>query len=92
MDSAHTSQFENHIRAISGLPLGASTPTERGVMFNLVGGIPSPDTLSTLPFARVHLYGKSPRAGRKVGHINLLNPTHQMEAAVSTAITATTKR
>lgn len=92
MDSAHTSQFENHIRAISGMPLGATTPKGRGVMFNLVGGIPSPETLSTLPFATVHLYGKSPRAGRKVGHINLLDPTLQMEETVSTAIASTTRR
>lgn len=92
IDSTHTSQFENHIRAISQLPLGSVVPKERGVMLNLVGGIPSSEALSTLQFAKVHLYGKSPRTGRKVGHINLLNPTPEMEHAVSTLIAPTTKR
>jgi 5-(carboxyamino)imidazole ribonucleotide synthase len=92
IDSVATSQFENHIRAISQMPLGSVTPHQRGVMYNLVGGIPSPEALSRLPFAKAHLYDKSPRTGRKVGHINLLDPTPDMEQAVSTLIATTTKR
>jgi 5-(carboxyamino)imidazole ribonucleotide synthase len=76
IDGAHTSQFENHLRAVLDLPLG--DPTARApwtVMANVLGG-----TVEDLPSAllhcfardrrlRVHLYGKQVRPGRKVGHV-----------------------
>jgi 5-(carboxyamino)imidazole ribonucleotide synthase len=79
-DGAVTSQFENHLRAVLDLPLGA--PTARApwtVMVNILGGRPEqlgrlydgyPHALARDPRLRVHLYGKEPRPGRKVGHVN----------------------
>jgi 5-(carboxyamino)imidazole ribonucleotide synthase len=80
IDGAVTSQFENHLRAILGLPLGATDARERCTMLNLIGSVPRLDELTALPGARVHLYGKQPRAGRKVGHVTLLDPDAATEA------------
>jgi 5-(carboxyamino)imidazole ribonucleotide synthase len=74
IDGAETSQFENHLRAILGLPLGATGARAQCVMVNLIGHAPPLDQLLAVPGARVHLYGKAPRAGRKVGHVTLLDP------------------
>lgn len=69
IEGAETSQFENHIRAICGLPLGATTPTGRVEMRNLIGDDPWADAL-TEPGAHLHLYGKGEaRPGRKMGHV-----------------------
>ena len=78
-DGSVTSQFENHLRAVLDLPLGA--PDARApwtVMVNILGGDADtgrlydayPHALARDPHLRVHLYGKEPRAGRKVGHVN----------------------
>ena len=74
IDGAATSQFENHLRAILGLPLGATDAREPCVMLNLIGGVPPLSELAALPGARVQLYGKEPRPGRKVGHVTLVGP------------------
>jgi len=74
IDGAETSQFENHLRAILGLPLGATGARAPSVMVNLIGDVPDLGALTALPGARVHLYGKAPRPGRKVGHVTLLEP------------------
>lgn len=71
IDAAPTSQFENHIRAVLGLPLGATRPAQPCVMFNLIGGAPQTRELLAVPGAAVHLYGKQPRAGRKIGHVTV---------------------
>lgn len=72
IEGAVTSQFENHVRAILGLPLGATTLTGSTVrMDNLVGGAAN-DWAAILadPAAHLHLYGKGdPREGRKMGHV-----------------------
>lgn len=77
-DGAVTGQFEQHIRAVLDLPLGDVTPRQPwSVMVNILGG-PATDSLeSRLPAAlaahpavKVHTYGKAPRPGRKVGHVN----------------------
>jgi 5-(carboxyamino)imidazole ribonucleotide synthase len=73
IDGARTSQFENHLRAVLGLPLGDTAATGASSMVNLVGGIPSPEELASLPGLHVHLYGKVPRPGRKVGHLTLVD-------------------
>jgi 5-(carboxyamino)imidazole ribonucleotide synthase len=86
IDSVATSQFENHIRAITGMPLGSTKPLERGVMYNIVGTLPALDSIRTLPETTVHLYGKTERTGRKIGHITLLNPTPDSEAVVAAAL------
>jgi 5-(carboxyamino)imidazole ribonucleotide synthase len=78
IDGAETSQFENHVRAILGLPLGSTAATGRCVMVNLIGDAAPLDDLLALPGARVHLYGKEPRAGRKVGHVTLVDPDEEI--------------
>lgn len=78
MDGAVTGQFEQHLRAVADLPLGATTPRAPvTVMVNLLGGTAEDlqpgvqDALAEDPELRVHLYGKSVRPGRKVGHVTL---------------------
>ena len=68
IEGAETSQFENHIRAVLGLPLGSTRPKGLACMLNWLGELP--DALPCLASAGGHWhdYGKSPRAGRKVGH------------------------
>ena len=73
IDGAETSQFENHLRAILGLPLGSTAARGKSVMVNLVGGEPPVERLLSVPGARVHLYGKTPRDGRKLGHVTLVD-------------------
>jgi len=77
IDGAETSQFENHVRAILGLPIGATGARAPCVMVNLIGAAPPLEELLALPGSRVHLYGKAPRAGRKVGHVTLLDPIEE---------------
>jgi 5-(carboxyamino)imidazole ribonucleotide synthase len=86
MDGLVTGQFENHIRAVSGMHLGSTEPRARSVMYNLVGTIPSLTELSAIPDAKIHLYGKSPRPGRKLGHVTLLNPSESTEALLASKI------
>jgi 5-(carboxyamino)imidazole ribonucleotide synthase len=74
IDGTETSQFENHLRAILGLPLGPTGAGAPCVMVNLIGAAPPLAALLALPGARVHLYGKEPRPGRKVGHVTLVDP------------------
>jgi len=76
IDGAVTSQFENHLRAVLDLPLGAPTPRAPWtVMVNVLGG-DYPDMhraflhcMARDPRLRIHLYGKEVRPGRKVGHV-----------------------
>lgn len=72
IESSITSQFENHLRAVAGLPLGATDLVVNAAsMVNVIGSdIPRSDAASTLPIdAAVHLYGKAHRPGRKLGHV-----------------------
>ncbi len=70
-DGAVTSQFENHVRAVLGLPLGDTAARGPCVMFNWVGELPDPAPLLAVADAHWHDYGKDPRPGRKVGHANV---------------------
>ena len=70
IDGSITSQFENHVRAIAGLVLGA-TESQKTIMLNCIGGMPSTRDLATLDRVKIHSYNKEPRKGRKVGHLNL---------------------
>jgi 5-(carboxyamino)imidazole ribonucleotide synthase len=69
IEGAVTSQFENHIRAISGLPLGNTQNRGYSFMVNLIGNKPDIRELAAMESAHIHLYGKEPRPGRKIGHI-----------------------
>ncbi|MDB5310435.1 MAG: purK [Gemmataceae bacterium] len=71
IEGAHTSQFENHLRAVCGLPLGRCDPVGWSAMFNFIGNVsPAADVLKFTE-AHLHTYGKSPRPARKVGHVTL---------------------
>jgi len=79
-DGAVTGQFEQHVRAVLDLPLGDPAPRQAwAVMVNILGG-PATDSLESRfpqalhahPAAKVHMYGKAPRPGRKVGHVNVV--------------------
>ncbi|HYE02985.1 MAG TPA: 5-(carboxyamino)imidazole ribonucleotide synthase, partial [Phycisphaerales bacterium] len=71
IEGAATSQFENHLRAILGWPLGPCDALGPSLMFNLVGSVPDLPALLAVPGAAVHLYGKTPRPGRKLGHVTV---------------------
>lgn len=71
IEGARTSQFENQIRAISGLPLGDTSPLAKVAMVNLLGAVPDLGTLLAIPDVHVHAYGKSASPGRKVGHVTV---------------------
>jgi 5-(carboxyamino)imidazole ribonucleotide synthase len=74
IEGARTSQFENHLRAILGLPLGSTEVPAPCAMLNLVGSAPDPAAILAVPDAHLHWYGKAPRPGRKVGHITVRAP------------------
>jgi 5-(carboxyamino)imidazole ribonucleotide synthase len=71
IEGAVTSQFENHLRAVLGLPLGSTGPAGHCAMVNLIGDLPESSEVLAVPDAHLHLYGKSPRPGRKLGHVTL---------------------
>lgn len=83
IDGAVTSQFENHVRAVLGLPLGATEALGQCVMVNLVGDAPPLERLLRVTGAHVHLYGKTPRAGRKLGHVTLVDAGEEHVASVT---------
>jgi 5-(carboxyamino)imidazole ribonucleotide synthase len=71
IEGAQTSQFENHLRAILGLPLGETTARECCAMLNIIGEPPDTRTILGQAATHLHLYGKKPRPGRKIGHITV---------------------
>lgn len=71
IEGAETSQFENHLRAILDLPLGSTQAVGHSAMLNLIGTIPPVNDVLALPDAHVHLYGKLPQPGRKLGHVTI---------------------
>ena len=71
IEGAETSQFENHLRAVVGLPLGSTAPRGHSAMVNLIGRLPPRADVLAVPGAALHLYGKAPRPGRKLGHVTL---------------------
>jgi 5-(carboxyamino)imidazole ribonucleotide synthase len=81
IEGALTSQFENHVRAVLGLPLGDTAALGRSCMLNWIGELPDRDAILRESDAHWHDYGKSPRAGRKVGHATLRARDEQSLAA-----------
>lgn len=71
IEGAETSQFENHIRAICGMPLGSTAVRGCAAMVNLIGSPPDRDRILAVPEAHLHLYEKAPRPGRKLGHVTV---------------------
>jgi 5-(carboxyamino)imidazole ribonucleotide synthase len=72
IEGAVTSQFENHVRAIAGLPLGDCSPQGHSAMINFIGNVPRPHGFLEQSGLHWHDYGKEPRVGRKVGHCTLV--------------------
>lgn len=71
IDGAVCSQFENHVRAVTSMPLGETSMTSHSVMFNWIGEMPDRERAMKIPGLHWHDYGKSPRPGRKIGHATL---------------------
>lgn len=71
IEGAVCSQFENHLRAVCGWPLGATGARGAAVMVNFIGSMPAPQAWLAVPGLYWHDYGKSAREGRKVGHATL---------------------
>lgn len=80
IEGAETSQFENHLRAIAGLPLGATGLVGQSAMVNFIGGLPDTKGLLALPHTHLHLYDKAPRKGRKVAHVTVRATTTEQLA------------
>lgn len=72
IEGSATSQFENHLRAILGWPLGSTESRGAAAMVNLIGACPPTQQLLRIGAAKVHLYGKAPREGRKLGHVTVV--------------------
>jgi len=72
IEGAECSQFENHVRAVCGLPLGSTAAIGHSAMINLIGEKPDFATILAVPNAHLHWYGKEPKAKRKVGHITVI--------------------
>jgi 5-(carboxyamino)imidazole ribonucleotide synthase len=91
IDACVTSQFENHLRAVAGLPLGSSAATgPAAVMVNLIARDAESDPrarrdlgLGVDPRVRIHLYGKEPRPQRKVGHMTVVAADVEEASAVA---------
>ena len=77
IEGAICSQFENHMRAVAGLPLGATDPIRPSAMINIIGAHPDTAAILAIPETHLHLYGKTERPGRKLGHITVTAPTYQ---------------
>jgi 5-(carboxyamino)imidazole ribonucleotide synthase len=71
IEGAVTSQFENHLRAILGMPLGSTSAIGHSAMINLIGEAPDEAAVLAVANAHLHLYGKEPRPGRKIGHVTV---------------------
>ena len=88
MDGARTSQFEQHLRAVLDYPLGDTSALAPTVMGNVLGAPATPamsmdervhHLFARMPDAKVHLYGKEERPGRKIGHVNIVGgPSESM--------------
>src|SRR5262245_25878207 len=72
IEGAEASQFENHVRAIAGLPLGSTRTRGHSAMIHLIGELPARDALLDEAGLHWHDYGKEARPGRKLGHITLV--------------------
>lgn len=92
IEGAPTSQFENHLRAILGLPLGDTGATDRcsersvpcgpvSAMINILGRFPRREDILAIPGAHFHHYGKAERPGRKIGHVTVIADTPAALAA-----------
>src|SRR5690606_18731656 len=71
IEGAECSQFENHLRAVAGLPLGPTAKVGESAMLNFIGQVPAVDKVLAIDDCHLHHYGKAFKIGRKVGHATL---------------------
>jgi 5-(carboxyamino)imidazole ribonucleotide synthase len=84
IEGSRTSQFENHLRAILGWPLGATDADGFAAMINLIGETPDPASILEIEGAHLHLYGKPARPGRKLGHVTIVAKDRRgLESAIA---------
>ncbi|KXU39311.1 5-(carboxyamino)imidazole ribonucleotide synthase [Ventosimonas gracilis] len=87
IEGSECSQFENHLRAIAGLPLGSVAKTGESAMLNCIGSVPSTAQVAGIAGAHLHHYGKAFKPGRKVGHITLCaSDKDRLEARLAAAL------
>ncbi|MEO9947487.1 5-(carboxyamino)imidazole ribonucleotide synthase [Paraglaciecola sp.] len=87
MHGADTCQFENHIRAVRGLPLGSTKVTSPTAMINIIGCKNFAREMLSIPGCHLHWYGKAPREKRKMGHFNLCAEDYQQLGKSMLALT-----
>lgn len=92
IEGSETSQFQNHLRAVLGLPLGDTRMVGHACMLNWIGAMPDATAMLREPGGHWHDYGKEPRAGRKVGHATLRAETSAELAAALTRVGAASGR
>lgn len=84
IEGSHCSQFENHLRAICGLPLGDTSLRGCSAMINFIGSLPDAGTIAGFSYAHLHDYGKKAKPLRKVGHVTVLaDDMMALEARIS---------
>jgi 5-(carboxyamino)imidazole ribonucleotide synthase len=86
MQGADTCQFENHLRAIAGLPLGDTRVISHSAMINIIGFKAFSRDMLGIPGCHLHWYGKTPRKKRKMGHFNLSGESYQKLAEAMQAL------
>ncbi|MEX1197990.1 MAG: 5-(carboxyamino)imidazole ribonucleotide synthase [Pseudohongiellaceae bacterium] len=77
IEGAECSQFENHLRAVTGLPLGDTSPVGYSAMVNFIGSVPEPALITGARWTHLHHYNKAFKTGRKVGHATLRCPDRE---------------
>jgi len=93
IEGAETSQFENHLRAVLGLPLGSTAAVGHSVMLNWIGAMPKAAPVLRSPAGHWHDYGKTSREGRKVGHATLrADDRATLRSELETAVEALSRR
>jgi len=83
IDGARTSQFENHVRAVAGLPLGGAEALRHSAMVNFIGAMPNAADVLKVGGAHLHDYGKAPRPGRKLGHATVCGEAAAVETGLN---------
>ncbi len=86
IEGAICSQFENHMRAVAGLPLGSTDIIQPSVMLNIIGQFPNPNDLLTMHGVHFHHYHKDERNGRKIGHITIMTGDDALDETVDKVI------
>lgn len=84
IEGAETSQFENHVRAVTGLPLGSTRMVGHSAMINAIGRLPPKERVLAVEGAHLHAYGKDASPGRKLGHVTIRATTRgELESKLS---------